>query len=106
MLTYEDCLGMCDFSEEEIEAIALHEHIPEIIAIELAEYLIHTDDGQPRIRRMIFEDIAHMRATGNTRRAEQLELVLKHFIATHPERTGSKLSESGSTASSESPPPA
>lgn len=105
MLTYEDCLGMCDFSKEEIEAIARHECIPEIVAIELAEYLIHVEGGQPRIRRMIFDDIAHMRAVGNTERAEQLELVLKHFIARHPDRAGrncaSRTAEYGSGAKAE-----
>ncbi|MDH3687906.1 MAG: hypothetical protein OEU36_00285 [Gammaproteobacteria bacterium] len=86
MLTYEDCLGMCDFSKEEIESIARQAHVPEIIAIELAEYLIHSENGPPRIRRIIFDDIVHARATGDTVRLEKLELVLKHFIATHPDR--------------------
>ncbi len=41
MLTYEDCVGLTDLTEEEIEAIAQHEHLPEIIAAELGCYLVH-----------------------------------------------------------------
>jgi len=85
MLTIEDCLGLCDLDEEEILAIAKHEHVPEIIAVELAQYLIETDDGVPAIRRMILDDIQCARDGGDHRQTERLTLVLKHFVATHPE---------------------
>ena len=32
MLTYEDCLELSDLTEEEIEAISEHEHLPEMAA--------------------------------------------------------------------------
>jgi 16S rRNA C1402 N4-methylase RsmH len=84
MLTFEDCLALCNLSEEEILAIAEHEHIPEITAIEYGQYLIQTTDGELRIKRMIVEDIEHSRATGNIKHAEDLEKVLKHFVLNHP----------------------
>ena len=84
MLTFEDCLALCDLTEEEIAAIAEHEHVPQLIALELAEYLIHTESGERRIRRMILDDIDHARHSGNQAHLERLTLVLKHFIATHP----------------------
>ena len=31
MLTYEDCIGLCELSEAEIQAISEHEHIPAIV---------------------------------------------------------------------------
>jgi hypothetical protein len=86
MLTYEDCVGMCDFTPEEIEAIAEHEGVDELVAVEIGEYILHGEDGVRLIRRIIFDDIEHARKTGNTAHAEELEKVLKHFIATHPER--------------------
>ena len=58
MLTVEDCVGLCDLSEEEVLAIANHEHIPEVAAAELGDYLVHTPDGELSIRGMIREDIA------------------------------------------------
>jgi len=83
MLTYQDCLGLCDCSAEEIRAIAEHEHLPEIIALELSEYLVHSPDGVPMIRRMIVDDISAAREVGDDERVQKLGLVLKHFIATH-----------------------
>ena len=34
MLTREDCLALCELTEGEVEAIAEHEHVPEMIAID------------------------------------------------------------------------
>lgn len=85
MLTYQDCLDMCDFTEEEIRAIAEHEHVPEIVALEFGEYLIHGDDGVLRISKIILDDIVQAQEEGQSEHAEHLRNVLKHFIATHPE---------------------
>ena len=84
MLTFEDCIALCGLSEEEILAIAEHEHIPEIAALELGDYLIKTDDGELLIRKMIIDDIEHSKASGNIKHAEMLESVLKQFVLTHP----------------------
>ncbi len=84
MLTYEDCLGLCELSEDEIRAIAEHEHIPAIVAAELGNYLVHSADGVPMIRRMIIDDILNAGARGDFRRAAELRMVLRHFVATHP----------------------
>ncbi|MEJ2176610.1 MAG: hypothetical protein P8Y12_01350 [Gammaproteobacteria bacterium] len=87
MLTLQDCLGLCELTEDEIRAIAKHEHIPEIIAAELAEYLVHEPDGTRKIRRIILDDIKDEEDRGHTEKAEKLRMVLAHFIATHPEFT-------------------
>ena len=57
MLTLEDCIGLSELDEEEILAIAEHEHIPEMAAVEMGNYLCHTPEGERRIRRMIIDDI-------------------------------------------------
>lgn len=85
MLTFEDCLALAELTEDEILAIAEHEHIPEMAALELGNYLVHMPGGERRIKRMIGDDIAHARHTGNIRRAAELKLVLRHFIETHPD---------------------
>ncbi len=84
MLTYQDCVGLCDLDETEIESIAEHEHIPEMIALELGNYIIHGDDGVPRIRRIIIDDIQAAEGRGDGEHARQLKTVLKHFVETHP----------------------
>lgn len=84
MLTREDCLALCELSEEEVEAIAEHEHIPELLAMEMGQYLCHTPHGEARIERMIVDDIEHARAQGNYAHMAKLVGVLRHFIETHP----------------------
>ncbi len=83
MLTFEDCLAMSELTEEEILAIAEHEHIPELAALELGNYLVHAPKGEERIKRMILEDIEAAREEHDVHRTAALKLVLKHFCAEH-----------------------
>ena len=83
MLTIEDCIGLVDLPEEVIEAIAEHEHLPEVVAAELAEYLIEGPDGAPRIRAMIQDDIQHAIEHRNYPHAAKLVGVLRRFIDQH-----------------------
>ncbi|MCB1896181.1 MAG: hypothetical protein H6945_14280 [Zoogloeaceae bacterium] len=84
MLTIEDCIELSELTEDEILAIAEHEHIPEMVALELGNYLVHTADGERRIRNMICEDMERARSCGNLQRVASLKLVLKHYVDTHP----------------------
>lgn len=83
MLTWEDCVALSELTPEEIEAIAMHEHCPEMIAAELGHYLLETPAGERRIRTMIRDDIRHARAGGDFCRAARLKEVLRHFMAAH-----------------------
>ncbi len=85
MLSYEDCLALVDLTEDEIEAIAAHEHIPQIVAVELASYLLHEPDGTVRIRKIILDDIAEAEAANDAERVLTLKATLKHFVETHPD---------------------
>ncbi len=84
MLTLEDCIGLCGLSEEEILAIAEHEHIPEMAAVELANYLVQMPDGELFIKAMIRDDIIAATTCGNRHRALALKLVLRNYILQHP----------------------
>ena len=88
MLSFEDCLRVSPLSEAEIDAIAQHENLPEMVALELGNYLVHTADGRRRIKSMILDDIAAAETDGNTGRALLLKATLQHFIDTHPENPG------------------
>jgi S-ribosylhomocysteine lyase LuxS involved in autoinducer biosynthesis len=83
MLTLQDCIELSDLSEEEILAIAEHEHIPEMVAVEMGCYLVHSPSGEKRIKRMIVDDIDHARSTGNLKHVAMLKRVLKHYVAEH-----------------------
>lgn len=83
MLTWDDCLALCDLTEDEIRAIAAHEHIPLMAAMELGTYLVHTPHGAPGISRMIVDDIKAARAKGDRLEELKLKAVLRHFIDQH-----------------------
>lgn len=83
MLTFEDCIALSELTDEEIAAIAEHEHLSMIVAAELGNYLIHCADGVPRIKRIIADDIAAADRRGNHRHALALKLVLRHFLEHH-----------------------
>ena len=84
MLSLEDCLALCDLSEEEVLAIAHHEHIPEIAAAELGNYLVHTPQGEMRIKSIIRDDIAEACAKGDRLRELTLKLMLRNYVLNHP----------------------
>lgn len=84
MLTIQDCIALSELTEEEILAITEHEHIPEMLAVELGNYLVRTEDGEVRVGRMIRDDIEHARRVGNYARAAKLRLCLKHYLERHP----------------------
>ena len=85
MLTFDDCVALCELTEEEIAAIAEHEHLPMIVAAELGNYLIQGPDGALRIKRIILDDLMVADRAGDNGRALMLKLVLRHFVERHPE---------------------
>jgi hypothetical protein len=87
MLTYEDCVGLCELSEEEIAAISEHEHIPKIVAAELGAYLVRSPDGEDRIRRIILDDIRDAERRQDLKRTFELKAVLHHFMQHHPKKS-------------------
>jgi hypothetical protein len=85
ILGFNDCLALSALTEEEIDAIAQHENLTEMVALELGNYLIRQPDGCVVIKGMILDDIAEAEAHGNRRRALVLKATLKHFVDTHPD---------------------
>jgi hypothetical protein len=84
MLRLEDCVALCGLSEAEVLAIAQHEHIPELAAAEMGNYLVRTPEGELLIKRMIRDDIAAADAAGDRTRLLALKLVLRNFVLQHP----------------------
>jgi hypothetical protein len=84
MLSFEDCLALCDLTEDEVLAIVQHEHIPEMAALQLGNYLVHAPDGEMRIKSIIRDDIAAARARGDRAAELALKLVLCNFVRAHP----------------------
>lgn len=84
MLTYKECLDMCDLSDDEIEAIAEHEHIEPIIAMALGKYMVE-HNASDQIKQFILDDIEIARHQGNTQKMALLTQTLCHFVSNHPE---------------------
>jgi hypothetical protein len=85
MITLEDCVAFCGLTEEEVLAIAEHEHMPEIAAAAFAEYLTNQEHGTEKIRDMIVDDIRAAQARNDKEHILTLLHVLHHFLRTHPE---------------------
>jgi hypothetical protein len=85
MITLQDCIGLCGLTEEEVLAIAEHEHLPEIVATALAQYLLSQDHGSDKVRDMIVDDIRQAQQSGDKQHVSNLLHVLHHFLKTHPE---------------------
>ena len=83
MLTIQDCIELCGLWEEEILAIAEHEHVPEMIAVELGNYLVQTAAGEKRINAMIVDDLRAARECGDHAHVLKLKLCLRHFLEHH-----------------------
>ena len=85
MITLEDCIAMCGLMEDEVLALAEHEHIPEIAAAALAQYLLNQPHGPATICDMIRDDIRLALQHGNRPHAHELVMALRHFLSEHPE---------------------
>jgi len=72
-------------TEEEVLAVAEREHLPQIAATALAQYLLSSDHGSEVIRDMIVEDIQMAQRGGNKVHVLTLLHLLHHFLLTQPE---------------------
>jgi hypothetical protein len=84
MIDLEDCIALCGLTKKEVLALAEHEHVPEIVACALADYLLHQEHGPERIRDMIVDDVQAAQARGDRAHVLMLLHVLHHFLRTHP----------------------
>jgi hypothetical protein len=85
MISLVDMCGMCGLDLAEIEAIAEHEHLPDVAAAALASYLLHSAHGADYVRDMIIDDIHTALEQGRKAHAGELVMALRHFCETHPE---------------------
>ena len=80
MLDIESCIALSGLTEEEIAAIAEHEHVPEMVAVELGNLLVQRPDGPERICAIFADDIRAAQERGDLAHAARLKLALAHFL--------------------------
>jgi hypothetical protein len=85
VITLEDCIALCALSEQEVQAIAEHEHIPEITAAAMGRYLLKGPHGPEKIRDMIRDDVRVSLRRDDKDHARELFMSLRHFVDAHPE---------------------
>ncbi|MFZ5464075.1 MAG: hypothetical protein ACOZCP_04255 [Pseudomonadota bacterium] len=84
MLSLQECFDLSDLSEDEIEAIAEHEHVPPIIAAELGTTLLKTKTGMCLLKVYLLEAIEKARLAGDFDKAERLDSIYSRFEREHP----------------------
>ncbi|MBV9994553.1 MAG: hypothetical protein JO127_05005 [Caulobacteraceae bacterium] len=90
MISIEDCIAFCGLTQEEVDAVAEHEHVPEAAATALANYLLNSSGGADRIRTMIIDDIHVALDEGRVEHAAELFAALRHFLSAHPAKADGK----------------
>jgi hypothetical protein len=84
MITFNDCLALCELTADEVAAIAEHEHVPDTVALEMGSYLVQGPGGEVRIRQIIVDDISAAQRRGDLAHAARLKQTLRRFIEQHP----------------------
>lgn len=84
MLSLEDCIALCELSEDEVLAIAEHERVPPLAAAAIGHYLVKCPDGELCVKHIIRDDIEAAIARGDARHALALKLALRDFVLRHP----------------------
>ena len=90
MLAWIDCLAFSDLTADEVRAIADHERLSQIAALELGHWLIQLPDGSRRLKRLILDELEAASARGDFARAAELRATIRHFCDTHPENNAVK----------------
>ncbi len=85
MINENDILDMTCLTRAQIAAISEHEHLDDVSAAELGEYLMHIHHGPQQVQKMICEDITEALHAHDLPKARGLYLALKEFLAEHPE---------------------
>lgn len=83
MISIADCIALCGLTPSEVAAIAEHEHVPEVAAATLGQYLLHQQHGTEKICQMIIDDIRAALLAGNTSHAALLLAALQHLLTVH-----------------------
>jgi hypothetical protein len=78
MLTLEDCIGLSGVEPGEIEAVAEHEGLTFVVALEKGAWLLEHSWGPPALRQMIRDDLEDAAHRGAINRRDDLRAVYLH----------------------------
>lgn len=84
MLTLKDCTELAGLTEREVEVIARHEHVPDIVALEKAVAFLEQEWGPPALRQMVLDELLHCLACGDRKKVNEAQEVLEEMFRAHP----------------------
>jgi len=77
MLTFEDCIAFCGMDADEVEAMAVSEHLPTVIAAEWTARELGTTGGRAHVIEILTERAGEARLRGDFETADELERILE-----------------------------
>ena len=84
MLSIRDCLDYCDLTEDEVELIAQHEGIPDVVAAQMACGLVQTPEGVLLLTNYMRDLIELATERGELDKAARARGLCARFMADHP----------------------
>jgi hypothetical protein len=84
MLTLRDCIDFSGLTEEQLEAVARHEHLPLVLAAEWVEEMAEDNVGCRKLAAILAEELAEERRLREFGLAAHTRHALLEFLASHP----------------------
>jgi len=84
MITIHDCYSQSDVRPDEIVVVAMHEHLPPILAVGRAEAILHEPWGGPAILQMIHDEYVRAGRHGDRERADALAELYRQARRMYP----------------------
>ena len=85
MISLDDIEDMTCLTRDEIDALAEHEHVPDLTAALMGEYLMHQPKGPQAVQQMICEDIRAALHADDVPHAKTLFTTLRRYVDAHTE---------------------
>ena len=86
MISIKDCIDYSDLTEDEVAAIAEHEHLPYACAAQMACCLAQSQEGTELLRCLLKNAVCDAATCGHEESVRLAQHALQQFIANHPER--------------------
>lgn len=86
MLSLDDCVALSDLAADEIAAIAEHEHLPFIVALEKGCDMLRHPWGDAAVRQMVWDNLRRASHHRRVDKVAELRLLFRDTCGRHPNR--------------------
>jgi hypothetical protein len=85
MISLHECIEFSDLTDDEVAAIADHEHLPYASAAQIACGLAQSEEGTRVLRCLLTDALCDAEACGRKDRLQLARRALNQFCANHPQ---------------------